>query len=608
MRSPAPWGNSARAGPEEGQKVLSGSSLMAAPKQCLRSVDAGSVPRIRGDRGNIPRREDALELELEQREKRLGQESGRPHLEGRSPSAREPLRVAAKRRALSSLAGREESKMIAKRRRTEFLPFLSLCLIALLLDREASAQTLVITTDTVINSRIEGDVSIESSEITVRIVKGGVVTGWVGSGSYHPTIIIDGGEVGRIGLTNSHVEVRSGIVHSSIESFVDGMTIHGGIIEGDAIGMTSPVYMSGGRVLGTLYSDTDCSLTGGRVGRFGGGAPYLSGGIIDSGPIGVGGLVDFPLYVTGYGLTFEDNVLRGTLADGTELGAGIEVMRKIPEWEVVLTNYANRLDFSSRQFSVGTCQRELSVPVLLSSVCAAEGLSFGVTYEGDFLQARGVLRGSALQALRGGLGPEYWFADVEPFETPIWFPPSQSGLIVAAIGSLEDPAEGMIPAGERAAICEIIFDVSVPAGLDLPAEAQLDFVSGLVSEATATPTPIALSCQGASASIAGTRAFVTLTPCFLRGDTNDDGTYDISDPITILLHLFRAENLARPVTCLDALDVDDDGTISVADAIREVHQFFRGGPGFPDPSGLCGPDPTPDELGCEAKLVCARSE
>jgi 7,8-dihydropterin-6-yl-methyl-4-(beta-D-ribofuranosyl)aminobenzene 5'-phosphate synthase len=89
---------------------------------------------------------------------------------------------------------------------------------------------------------------------------------------------------------------------------------------------------------------------------------------------------------------------------------------------------------------------------------------------------------------------------------------------------------------------------------------------------------------------------------FVRGDTNADGTVDLSDAITVLLGLFAG----RPSSCLDAADANDSGAIDIADPICILGYLFAGGGALPPPSVACGVDPTIDELGCESSSPCAR--
>ncbi|MBN1419618.1 MAG: PKD domain-containing protein [Planctomycetes bacterium] len=81
---------------------------------------------------------------------------------------------------------------------------------------------------------------------------------------------------------------------------------------------------------------------------------------------------------------------------------------------------------------------------------------------------------------------------------------------------------------------------------------------------------------------------------FRRGDINDDGSMEISDPIYLLSWIF-ADGPAPP--CLDAADLDDGGRIDIGDAINCLEFLFVGDwfPAFPHFSA--GLDPTPDDLG-----------
>lgn len=87
---------------------------------------------------------------------------------------------------------------------------------------------------------------------------------------------------------------------------------------------------------------------------------------------------------------------------------------------------------------------------------------------------------------------------------------------------------------------------------------------------------------------------------FIRGDANADGTLNVADPITALGYLFSEDT----VPCLVALDANDDGATNIADAIWVLATLFSQGapprPPFPD----CGPDPTPDALGCDSFDAC----
>lgn len=82
---------------------------------------------------------------------------------------------------------------------------------------------------------------------------------------------------------------------------------------------------------------------------------------------------------------------------------------------------------------------------------------------------------------------------------------------------------------------------------------------------------------------------------FIRGDSNGDGTLDISDPIRTLSYLFAG---GVSIACLDAADANDDGAVDISDAIHSLSYLFTGGKDIPPPTIMSGMDPTTDQLGC----------
>ena len=88
---------------------------------------------------------------------------------------------------------------------------------------------------------------------------------------------------------------------------------------------------------------------------------------------------------------------------------------------------------------------------------------------------------------------------------------------------------------------------------------------------------------------------------FIRGDTNCDGTLDISDAINTLNVLFLGTGL---ICCEDAADTNDDGTADISDPVASLNYLFLGAIPPADPFPLCGPDPTPDGEGCASPPAC----
>lgn len=86
---------------------------------------------------------------------------------------------------------------------------------------------------------------------------------------------------------------------------------------------------------------------------------------------------------------------------------------------------------------------------------------------------------------------------------------------------------------------------------------------------------------------------------FIRGDSNGDGTVEISDVVHTLEWLFFGE----PTNCLDASDVNDDGQSDVSDPVYLLQYLFSGsGNPPPLPFPTCNVDPTCDLLSCDGPV------
>jgi hypothetical protein len=83
---------------------------------------------------------------------------------------------------------------------------------------------------------------------------------------------------------------------------------------------------------------------------------------------------------------------------------------------------------------------------------------------------------------------------------------------------------------------------------------------------------------------------------FIRGDANDDGKLDISDPIATAFWIFINE---YHVVCEKAADSNDDGVVDLLDIVHSLHYLFTDRTVIiPPPFPQKGPDPTPDDLAC----------
>jgi hypothetical protein len=95
-------------------------------------------------------------------------------------------------------------------------------------------------------------------------------------------------------------------------------------------------------------------------------------------------------------------------------------------------------------------------------------------------------------------------------------------------------------------------------------------------------------------------------PQFKRGDSNADGSINITDGIFVLNFLF----LGGPgPKCRESADPNNDGTINITDGIYILNYLFLGGPAPSEPGPkVCGLDPdapgSAKDLGCEEYTHC----
>jgi hypothetical protein len=87
---------------------------------------------------------------------------------------------------------------------------------------------------------------------------------------------------------------------------------------------------------------------------------------------------------------------------------------------------------------------------------------------------------------------------------------------------------------------------------------------------------------------------------FLRGDCNDDGLVELVDAVCTLDGLFGEGGIG----CRAALNVNGDEQVDLSDPISLLTHLFLGGPAPVAPFPDCGPGEldTDDELGCEKPL------
>ncbi len=132
------------------------------------------------------------------------------------------------------------------------------------------------------------------------------------------------------------------------------------------------------------------------------------------------------------------------------------------------------------------------------------------------------------------------------------------------------------------------------------------FVQSLPSAATSVMVSLPSTFDPAEISISGLNLCgdsITPSSCivvcqsdqtFVRGDTNGDGEFNVSDCVTTILFLFSTGTSQ----CDLAHDVNDDDLLNIADVIVALDGIFGQGPLPAAPFPACGDDNTPGALNC----------
>ncbi|OUU23021.1 MAG: hypothetical protein CBC13_06700 [Planctomycetia bacterium TMED53] len=89
---------------------------------------------------------------------------------------------------------------------------------------------------------------------------------------------------------------------------------------------------------------------------------------------------------------------------------------------------------------------------------------------------------------------------------------------------------------------------------------------------------------------------------FIRGEAVPDGSLNLLDVTQMLIKLF--DQGQEQSLCLDSLDANDDGSFDISDPIFMLGYLFEGGSALADPVGVCGEDPTLDNLTCQEFPGC----
>ncbi len=175
-----------------------------------------------------------------------------------------------------------------------------------------------------------------------------------------------------------------------------------------------------------------------------------------------------------------------------------------------------------------------------------------------------------------------------------WFPdsgPAAGGTTVTFLGSgFADNLAVRFGGVESPRVTvhapDVMEAVSPPATLPLPVDGMVDVE--LIAGVSRLSLPRAFT-------------YLPVEGGFVRGDANTDGGIDLSDAVTILLHLFTAGESLR---CAKSADINDSGDLNLTDPIVLLDYLFRGGGTPPAPFPTCGEDPSADTLECETFAPC----
>ncbi|MBI4606485.1 MAG: hypothetical protein HY721_31355 [Planctomycetes bacterium] len=133
--------------------------------------------------------------------------------------------------------------------------------------------------------------------------------------------------------------------------------------------------------------------------------------------------------------------------------------------------------------------------------------------------------------------------------------------------------------------------VGVLTGLEIPIGRLPATVTGI----TLRGDDLVAVATGSFSEIFRLKAFREQTVRFVRGDSDGNGSVNLSDVVVTLRRLFQGG--AAP-SCPDAADADDSGSLNLTDAVVTLGTLFLGRGPLPEPYPDLGGDPTPDGLPC----------
>lgn len=259
------------------------------------------------------------------------------------------------------------------------------------------------------------------------------------------------------------------------------------------------------------------------------------------------------------------------------------------------TEVPRNIEFRIGEGAAGPGQA-FGVPFTIRADRPSQGFEFSVDFDEEVLRATDIVK----RWNRPG-GTSYDFEVFEynnenrvPGNTGV----DEGFLVGAAITSLTD-SESVLPPDEDVEVLSFVFTVDENAS---PGVTELRFEDGAVGSGDPVSNKLIAGGEHITPALADSFVFVdgrvSILPdgaLFIRGDSNDDGVVNISDPTFTLNHLFLGES--EP-PCLDAADANDDGRMDISDPISTLQFLFSGDYVLPPPLLAPGTDETEDDLSC----------
>lgn len=239
----------------------------------------------------------------------------------------------------------------------------------------------------------------------------------------------------------------------------------------------------------------------------------------------------------------------------------------------------------------------VTVPVEIEATQSVTGFSFAVTHEPEQLTLSEVSPAADLRAVLGidpGTDPsgDFFLIDTEPV--------GGTGFVVAAILGPQETEPTALPAGTHQ-----IFDVTYEVAPGVSGMASVAFTAELGSP----PVALVIDAGGTSVPFEPSAAEIELAATFRRGDTDGNGSFQVTDPVRILRFLFRGDD---PGTCPPALNVDgsvfggtdrdreDRGDVGITDAVQLLQYMFAQGLPPAPPFDACGHP----EVAAASDMIC----